>query len=121
VKAQVVQAARDWIPIAVSIAGAIPSCAAAFSAYLSYKTGQENREAISRTNAAVATVDEKVEAVKTATDGMKTELVKSTALASHAAGLAEGHAAEIAASDAKAVAHEEGRAEGAATLSAPIG
>ena len=101
-----------------SLVAVIPGCLAAFTAYLAYKAGKENAEAIRATNRTVVGVAEKVELVHIATNSMKDQLVEATDQAAFARGKDDANAANAAALDARSVAHAEGRAEEVAARAA---
>ncbi len=107
---------HDWLPIIGQMFAAVPSCAAAFTAWMSYRSSLANRREL-------VSVAAKVEAVHIATNSLTDRLVASTDSAAHARGLAEGSAAQAALNEkasavetALADAHAEGRQEAEAEI-----
>lgn len=100
-----------WTVI-VTLLSMLPSTLGAITAYLAYRSGKENSEAIRVTNGTVSEVADKVEAVHLATNSMKDQLVAATDAAAHARGMEDATDAAKTLSSALAVAHAEGRAEG---------
>ncbi len=75
---------------------AIPSCASALTAYLAYRSSLRNREELKQTNANVALVSDKVEAVHVATNSLTDRLVAATDAAAEARGRDVGRGEGIA-------------------------